>query len=372
VFLPLGETALTAYTVQLVVVALLTAYRSMPGREIDGGRRGLLLQLFGVLVLWIVVRVWEGFRASYAARTSAETLSRRLDPALGGVFGLLIALAIVLAPLPAAPVAGFVPVSPDRSSLERPHYFLHVPPDAVARQPLPVLVVLHDLNEDPEVFGDELVATADREGWLLVAPQLAYQGDNLDPYVIAAEAPPLLRGLGEMIEELPSSTGLRLRRRAMLFGYGRGAAVAERYALAFAPEVRSVALLAGAGYTVPPLDEVDQEPPFPFGVRGLGERLERPIDVAAIRRIRWWVGVGGADADPRDTARAWDRFLGQTRVERAEQLAGVLRRDGSAVELQVFPGVGHTITAEVRQQVADFLVRTRSAAPVLPPREPPR
>jgi hypothetical protein len=50
----------------------------------------------------------------------------------------------------------------------------------------------------------------------------------------------------------------------------------------------------------------------------------------------------------------------------------VLRRDGSAVELQVFPGVGHTITAEVRQQVADFLVRTRSAAPVLPPREPPR
>jgi pimeloyl-ACP methyl ester carboxylesterase len=372
VLLPLGESALTAYVIHLVIVGLLTAYRSLPGRDIAGGTRGFLFQLFGVFLLWVAVRVWEGFRATFVARTSAGTLSRRFDPALGGAFGLVIALAIVLAPLPAAPVAGFVPVSPDRSSLERPHYFLHVPPDAVTRQPLPVLVVLHDLNEDPEVFGDELIATADREGWLLVAPRLLYQGDNLDPYVIAAESPPLLRGVREMIDELPSSTGLRLRRRAMLFGYGRGASVAERYALAYAPEVRSVALLGGAGYTVPPMDEIDEEPPFPFGVRGLDDRMGRPIDVGAIHRIRWWIGAGERDTDPRETSRAWDRFLGQTRVDRAERLATVLRRDGSAVELRLFPGVGYQITAEIRQEVADFIERTRSAAPVEPPREPPR
>jgi hypothetical protein len=371
VLLPLGESALTAYAVQLVVVALLTAYRSLPGREFDGAR-GLLFQLFGVMVLWVAVRVWEGLRATFAARTSADTLSRRVDPALGGVFGLVTALAIVLAPLPAAPVAGFVPVSLDRSSLERPHYFLHVPPNAVQQQPLSVLVVLHDPNDDRELFGDELIQAADRDGWLLVAPQLVYQGDSLDPAVIAAESPSLLRGLREVIDELPSSTGLRLRRRSMLFGYGRGAAVAERYALAFAPEVRSVALLGGGTYTVPPMDELDEEPPFPFGVRGLGERLDRPIDPTAIHRIRWWIGAGAEDTDTGDTSRAWDRFLGQTRVERAERLAAVLRRDGSAVELRLFPGIGKTVTPEIRRDVADFLGRTRSAAPVLPPREPPR
>jgi hypothetical protein len=94
--------------------------------------------------------------------------------------------------------------------------------------------------------------------------------------------------------------------------------------------------------------------------------------VAAIHRIQWWIGVGAQDTDPRDTPRAWDRFLGQTRVERADRLATVLRRDGSTVELRLFPGVGGQVTPEMRLEVADFVERTRLAGPLLPPREPPR
>jgi hypothetical protein len=370
--LPLGQSALTAYVAHLAVVAGLTAYRNLPGRDVTGGARGVMFQLFGVLLIWLTVRLWESFRELFAARAPAGTLTRRLDPLLAALFAVALASAIQLQPLPAAPVAGFVPVSPDRASLERPHYLLHVPPDAVARQPLPVLVVLHDLHEDPEVFGDELISVADEQGWLLVAPRFAYQADSLDPEAIAAEAPPLLRGLREVIDELPASTGLMLRRRVMLFGYGRGATMAQRYALGWAPEVRSVALLGGGGYTVPPMDDVDEEPPFPFGVRGFGERVGRSIEPAAIHRIRWWIGVGAEDVDPAQTSRAWDRFLGRTRVERADRLAAVLRRDGSEVESVVFGGAGFGIEPEMRYAVADFLIRTRSAAPIVPPRQPPR
>jgi hypothetical protein len=370
--LPLGESALTAYVAHLFVVAGLTAYRALPGREVSGGVRGLLFQLFGVVLVWLAVRGWEGLRAVLTARTPAGTLSRRLDPVLTALVAVALALAIQLQPLPAAPVAGFVPVSADRASLERPHYFVHVPPDAVARQPLPVLIVLHDRNEDPEVFGDELISVADEQGWLLVAPRIVYQPDYLDPEVIAAESPPLLRGMREVIDELPASTGLRLRRRVMLFGYGRGASMAQRYALAWAPDVRSVALLGGGGYTVPPMDDVDEEPPFPFGVRGFGERVGRPIEPAAIHSVRWWVGVGAEDVDPTQTSRAWDRFIGKTRLERAERLSLILRRDGSSVETVVFDAAGFEIRPEMRQAVAEFLIRTRSAAPIVPAREPPR
>lgn len=370
--LPLGESALTAYVAHLAVVAGLTAYRSLPGRDVTGGLRGVVFQLFGVLLIWLAVRVWEGMRELLVARTPAGTLTRRLDPVLGVLLAASLAAAIQLQPLPAAPVAGFVPMSADRASLERPYYSLHVPPDAAIRQPLPVLVVLHDLNEDPEVFGQELIDVADKHGWLLVAPRMDYQLDRLDPEVIAAESAPLLRGLREVIEELPASTGLLLRRRIMLFGYGRGAPTAERYALAWASEVRSVALLGGGGYTVPPMDDVDEEPPFPFGVRGFDTRIGQPIEPPAIHRIRWWIGAGAQDVDEGQTSRAWDSFLGKTRLERAERLATILRRGGSEVESVTFSGAGYAIDHAMRAAVADFLIRTRSSEPIVPPREPPR
>jgi hypothetical protein len=38
----------------------------------------------------------------------------------------------------------------------------------------------------------------------------------------------------------------------------------------------------------------------------------------------------------------------------------------------VFGGAGFGIEPEMRYAVADFLIRTRSAAPIVPPRQPPR
>jgi hypothetical protein len=84
------------------------------------------------------------------------------------------------------------------------------------------------------------------------------------------------------------------------------------------------------------------------------------------------MGVGVNDVDPAETSRAWDRFLGKTRVERTDRLATILRRDGSDVETAYFEDAGHAITPDMRKAVAEFLVRTGSAPPIVPPREPPR
>lgn len=369
--MPLGQSALTAYVIQLAVVALLSDYRQeIPRVDVTNAVRGSLFQLFAVFLVWIGVLSWDAFKHGVVRRSSERVLVRRVEPAFAATLGLGLITAIMIAPLPAAPISGLVPVRDDRNTIDEPHYALHVPPRAVQQQPLPVLLVLHDANEDAELFGDELIELADREGWLLVAPRLAYESDHTDPDVIAVEAPSLIRGLRDVLAELPSSTGLRLRRRVMIFGYGRGAALAERYAFARPSDVRGVALLAGANYTLPPSPTYD-DPPFPFGTLGFPTRRQSGMDVEAIRRIVFWVGVGENDTDQTTTSRAWDQYLGVTRVERARTLADSLRGIGVDTQLVVFPGAGHRISPQMRQAVADFSARVRAMPARAPPREPP-
>lgn len=371
-FLLLGQSALTAYIAQLVAVGVLSGVRDhLPRTVVATELRGTIFQLSAVALVWAVVTVWLHVRRILSGRGGWGIPRTRLDLAFGSVYAAFLAAAIVIAPLPAAPAAGFVPVRADRSVPVQPNYVLHLPPAAIEKQPLLPVIVLHDLDEDAEQFGDELLSVADREGWLLVAPQLPYESDALDPETIALESPALIRGLNQIIGELPTNTGLRVRRRALLFGYGRGAPLAGRYALAYPREVRGVALLSGGGYTLPPRMTGGEEPPFPFGVKDAPFEPMTAERLADLRRIRFWIGVGAEDSDPLQTSRAWDPYLGMTRVERAEAMAAALREDAADVELVVFPGAGHSITPMMRQAVADFATRVGNLGTSLPPRLPP-
>jgi pimeloyl-ACP methyl ester carboxylesterase len=356
--LPLGQSALPAYVLQLIVVAGLTAYRDQVAQgEVTTRLRGTAFQLMAVLLVWLVTLTWASARGWIARMTSERTLEGRLDPILGAGLAAALGLAILVGPVPAAPVAGFVPVRDDRNSLDEPHYLVHVPPQAEARQPLPVVLLLHDRDEDAELFGDELIRLADRDGWLLVAPQLPYEEEHLDPDVIAAEAPALLRGVRDVIGELSANTGLVLRRRVVLFGYGRGASLAARYAQVYPAQVRGAALLGGGAYTLPSAPGGVPDPPFPFGVAGLAGRVGRPIEPAPLRRVNFWIGVGSDDTDPADTSRAWDPYLGVTRVERNRNFASALRDFGAPVQFEMFSGTAHRLTPEMRLAVADFAQR---------------
>jgi acetyl esterase/lipase len=85
---------------------------------------------------------------------------------------------------------------------------------------------------------------------------------------------------------------------------------------------------------------------------------------------RSWIGVGSNDTDPDDTARAWDPYLGVTRVERSRNLALALRQLGAPVHFEVFSGAAHRLTPEMRLAVGDFAQRLRAQPPQDPPRLP--
>lgn len=371
VLMPLGHSALTAYVIHLAVVALLTSYRQeIPRADITTAIRGTVFQLFAVFLVLITVLAWEAFKRGVVRRSSERMLVWGVRPAFVSLLGVGLIAAILVAPLPASPVSGLVHFRDDRNTINEPHYALHVPPRAADQQPLPILLVLHDRNEDAELFGDELTGLADREGWLLVAPRLNYESDHLNPETIAAEAPRLIQGLADVLDELPRSTGLRLRQGVMIFGYGRGASLAARFAMARPYDVRGVALLGGANYTLPP-SASGGDPPFPFGVRDFPTRRQLGVDAEALRRIAFWVGVGANDTDAATTSRAWDAYLGTTRVDRARTLVEALWASGISADLRVFPGAGHRITPAMRQAVADFSARVRAMPVTAPPRRPP-
>ena len=374
--LPLGQSALFAYVFQLFAVAFLTYYReSIYRAEITSSMRGTLFQLAGVAFVWFGVRAYEWLGQLMRSQLPPTFVRRRIVPALGLSMVGLLSVGVVFTPVPSASFTGFAPVRDDRNSMDEPPYIIHVPPNATQQQPLPVMIVLHDREDNAEIFGQELIDFASRDGWLLVAPTISYRPDTLGPAAIAAESPTLIRGLREVISELPRNTGLILRRRHFVFGYGRGAGLAQRYAMANSGAVRAVALLGGAGYTLPPVDGATSDLKFPLGTVGFQERFGQPFDEASHRNIWYWVGVGSQDLDTNDVSGAWDDLLGKTRVDRAFTLSNMLQRAGVTVEFEVFEGDGHRLTPEMRLAVADFAKRVRTsmlASPPLPPMEPRR
>jgi pimeloyl-ACP methyl ester carboxylesterase len=266
-----------------------------------------------------------------------------------------LALALVLWTMPArtvlAPVAraAELPVS-------IPDVFVHVPRGVTPETPLQVLVALHGMGGNGPLFASALLADAERNHWLVVAPTILY-GDWTDPGQVAREDPRLIRWLDDYLDHLGEYAGLSVKSRVLLLGHSRGAQLAHRFAL-FEPErVLAVAALAAGTYTLPyETNEAGSQIRFPFGLADLaaisGHAFSR---VHLIEDTEFWLGVGSEDNNPGDLPRAWDQYLGTTRVQRASAFQAALHRLGARSVLVAFPGERHVMSAPMIASADGFL-----------------
>jgi predicted esterase len=259
----------------------------------------------------------------------------------------------------AAPASRSVPRVAPGSDHRIGEFYVHVPPRIEGR--LNVLVALHGIGGEGQQFCEAILARAERDGWVVVAPTYAY-GDWRDPGQVAREeSARFIPRLHEFLRELPGQTGLDLNPRAALYGYSRGAQLAQRFAMVYPEQTLAVAAFSAGSYTLPTGQaEVEGRPvalAYPFGTADLSERFGRPFDTAALRTIPFLVGVGGDDRNPADLPRQWDAYLGDHRVARAESFTQRLSDLGVRAELAVFPGVGHVHTDAMRARALDFLAR---------------
>ena len=96
-------------------------------------------------------------------------------------------------------------------------------------------------------------------------------------------------------------------------------------------------------------------------------RLPADFDAAAFERIPFQIEVGGQDVRPEDAPRAWDPYLGTTRVARAQAYATALTAMGMQVALRIYPATGHGVTPPMRDDALAFLQAAAERAAGPPP-----
>src|SRR6267378_1042735 len=189
-----------------------------------------------------------------------------------------------------------------------PSVYLHLPKELPTTQPVQVLVALHGMGGNGEQFAANFLKDAERNHWLIVAPTIDY-GDWTDPAQVAREDPRLIRWLAGYLEHLDLYAGVPVKPRVLLLGHSRGAQLAHRFAF-FEPQ--------------------------------------RVLAVAAL-------GVGTEDNNPAELPRAWDQYLGTTRVQRALIFQAALHDLGARSVLVIFRGEKHALSAQMAASAGSFL-----------------
>lgn len=242
------------------------------------------------------------------------------------------------------------------SPIVAPGVYVYVPAGAARAQPARVLVALHGMGGDGATFSRDLLAVADANNWVVVAPTFIYR-DYKDPALVLADDAAHLPQLAAIIAGLPARTGLALRPRVLLYGFSRGAQTAQRFATVYPGRVLGVAALSAADYTLPTATAPnDGRPlPFPYGVADQRAIFGHPFDLAALRGVSFLIGVGGQDTNADDVPRAWDPYLGRTRVERATSYVRALREGGLSASLRIDPTSAHGVSQRMRDDALAFL-----------------
>jgi pimeloyl-ACP methyl ester carboxylesterase len=237
-----------------------------------------------------------------------------------------------------------------------PGIYLHVPRDVPPGAKVQVLVVLHGMGGNGEQFASNLLRDADRNQWLVVAPTIEY-GDWTDPSQVAREDPRLIRWLTDYLDHISDYAGVAVKPRVLLLGHSRGAQLAHRFALFEPQRVLAIAAVAAGTYTLP-LERTAAGTMirFPFGIGDMNSIAGHAFSrMRLIEDTEFWLGVGTEDNNPGDLPRAWDQYLGTTRVQRARVFQNALHDLGARSVLVAFRGERHALSAAMAAGACSFL-----------------
>ena len=231
-------------------------------------------------------------------------------------------------------------------------------PGSVTRDPAPdvtLVVVLPGLGGAGRDLAEQFVGVAEDERWLLLAPSPSYDPVDANESLLAAD----LRVDNELVTlvgEVMAGSSLHVAPLIDLVGFSRGAQSAHRFTLRHPERVAALASFSAGTYTMPTSAQ-----PYPLGMGGFDTWNHlRTFDAASLRGVRVLVGVGTADANPADVARAWDSVGGTSRLERATRFAAALEQLQVPARLQTYAGVGHSFVPAMR---ADAIELFRSSVP---------
>ncbi len=225
-------------------------------------------------------------------------------------------------------------------------------PSSVANTPGPatIVVVLPGLGGIGRDLAEQLVPAAEAQRWPLLAPSPDYDPRDANESLQAADLR-IDNELVSLIDRALARAELHAVPKIELIGFSRGAQSAHRFALRHPDRVSALASFSAGTYTMP-----TSLLPYPVGIGGFDQWNHlHAFDAVALRQVRVLVGVGTADANPADVARAWDGVGGTTRLERGTRFAQALQGLSVPTVFDTYAGVGHAFVPAMRDDAIAFL-----------------
>ena len=160
---------------------------------------------------------------------------------------------------------------------------------------------------------------------------------------------------------------LKFERQVLLNGFSAQAMFANRFTFLHPDRVKAAAIGAPGGWPIAPVAVYqEQYLRYPIGVADVRQITGRDLNMRALRRVPLLIFMG--DHDDNDAVPYGDAYenedraviiplFGVTPIERWEAAKMFYWEAGLNAEFKLYPGVGHTVTNEMREDVRAFLQR---------------
>lgn len=161
--------------------------------------------------------------------------------------------------------------------------------------------------------------------------------------------------------------GLRVDKRVLINGFSAQGMFANRFTFLHPDRVKAAVIGSPGGWPIAPVAKfAGKDLRYPIGVADLKLVAGKKLDLKRLRRVPLFVFMGDKDENDSvpfdDSYDASDRQLinplfGSKPVDRWETSKKLYADAGLNVEFKLYPGVAHTVTPAMRNDITAFLMK---------------
>ncbi len=158
-----------------------------------------------------------------------------------------------------------------------------------------------------------------------------------------------------------------LEEKVLLFGFSASGMFSNRFALLHPDKVKAAAIGSPGGWPIAPMDSFEgKRLSYPIGTADVNELAGEGANIGLFRQIPFYLFIGGEDKndsvpyedsyDKEDASLIFEVF-GQSPVERWPLAEKIYKAAGCNARFVTYPGVGHTITPEMEEDILQFYLQ---------------
>lgn len=165
--------------------------------------------------------------------------------------------------------------------------------------------------------------------------------------------------------------GVDLKPKALLWGFSASGSFVNRFAMLHPERALAVASGSPGGWPLAPLSRYGGEVlNYPVGVADLKSVTGQVPPLASAKGVGWFFYMGDQDANDaevfRDSFSKGDEELifkqfGPTPLSRWQAIAKIYVDQGFRAEFRLYPGIAHSVTADMHEDIAAFFERELKA-----------